>query len=193
MAPGTAHAGFARGVRDMDRSRGRIDAERLSAGRAPVALGGSHGSATASAPASPYRHRSGLGWALWHAGGGSTPASSSLAFKDSMIASFSAHSAVKSSTCRFKMRFSPDSSSFLLAYTKQLPCFFRCSWQNHFLDGIHEIPFSWEGASGSSVGPRGWKPKSRLTACGIGFYLVPLVRQCLLEIGSLEFRPFGRY
>ena len=147
---------------------------------------------------------------------------------------------------RLLLKLAAQRAIWTLAYTKKLPCFFRCSWKNHFLDGIHEIPFSWvslsspksratmnasprspsrilctsserirrtsaaisssflaffevtdlgflepagEGASGSSVGPRGWKPKSRLTACGIGFYLVPLVRQCLLEIGSLEFRP----
>ena len=27
----------------------------------------------------------------------------------------------------------------------------------------------------------------------IGFYLVPLVRHCLLDLGGFEFRPLGRY
>ena len=50
---------------------------------------------------SPVRLGRGLVVAV-PAGDGSTPASSSLALKDSMLASFSVHAAVKSSTCRLK-------------------------------------------------------------------------------------------
>ena len=73
VVPGTAHAGFARGVLDTWIDHEVPRAERLAAGRSPVGRGGCRGSA-ASAPPPPVPSSVGLGLGLVAGSGVAVPA-----------------------------------------------------------------------------------------------------------------------